>query len=119
MRVSVQRRRSMRRSGVASPARAVTLLIALAALLAAATAGSVLDTDSDGIPDDVDNCPAVPNEGQFDTDGDRVGNACDDCVQTADPDQADEDGDGVGDACDACPDTVEEDVLRPDGSLRL
>jgi len=76
------------------------------------------DRDGDGIPDDLDNCPTVANEGQFDTDGDGVGNACDDCVHVADPDQDDEDGDGVGDACDTCPDSF-EDVLRPDGSERL
>jgi hypothetical protein len=38
------------------------------------------DADGDGIPDEEDNCPLVPN-----------------------PDQADRDGDGAGDACDACP----------------
>lgn len=38
------------------------------------------DTDADGIPDAIDNCPNAPN-----------------------PDQADADGDGIGDACDPCP----------------
>jgi hypothetical protein len=38
------------------------------------------DTDGDGVPDSVDNCPFVYN-----------------------PDQADRDGDGVGDVCDVCP----------------
>ncbi|UCG31675.1 MAG: right-handed parallel beta-helix repeat-containing protein, partial [Phycisphaerales bacterium] len=38
------------------------------------------DTDGDGVPDTVDNCPDVAN-----------------------PDQADADGDGMGDACDAGP----------------
>ncbi|HEX2251728.1 MAG TPA: lamin tail domain-containing protein [Thermoanaerobaculia bacterium] len=42
------------------------------------------DADLDGVGDDVDNCPAVPN-----------------------PDQADADGDGLADACaDRCPGTV-------------
>jgi hypothetical protein len=41
------------------------------------------DSDSDGIPDDVDNCPATPNADQADTDGNGVGDAC-----------QDEDGDG-------------------------
>ncbi len=38
---------------------------------------NILDTDSDGIPDASDNCPAVANPGQTDTDGDGVGDACD------------------------------------------
>lgn len=36
-----------------------------------------LDTDGDGIPDDVDNCPLVFNPGQVDGDGDTFGAACD------------------------------------------
>jgi hypothetical protein len=35
------------------------------------------DTDGDGIPDLVDNCPNVANPDQKDTDGDGVGDACD------------------------------------------
>ncbi len=34
------------------------------------------DTDADGAPDCLDNCPAVPNPDQADGDGDGVGNAC-------------------------------------------
>ena len=41
------------------------------------------DTDHDGIPDAIDNCPANYNPGQEDADGDRVGNACDACPGTA------------------------------------
>ena len=40
----------------------------------------MVDSDGDGIPDGVDNCPLVHN-----------------------PDQRDRDGDGKGDACDPCP----------------
>jgi hypothetical protein len=35
------------------------------------------DTDGDGVPDHLDNCPRDPNPGQVDTDGDGVGDACD------------------------------------------
>jgi len=35
------------------------------------------DSDGDGIPDAVDNCPAVSNSGQEDADGDGIGDACD------------------------------------------
>ncbi|HVX91243.1 MAG TPA: thrombospondin type 3 repeat-containing protein, partial [Candidatus Paceibacterota bacterium] len=30
----------------------------------------VVDSDGDGIPDNVDNCPLTPNPDQADTDGD-------------------------------------------------
>jgi hypothetical protein len=35
------------------------------------------DSDADGVPDHLDNCPADVNGDQLDTDGDRVGDACD------------------------------------------
>ena len=73
----------------------------------------VTDGDGDGVPDDEDNCPTVPNPDQTDTDGDGMGDACDpdddndgvddgpdNCDLVANPDQTDTDGDGMGDACD-------------------
>ncbi len=35
-----------------------------------------VDSDDDGVPDALDNCPRVPNPDQPDTDGDGVGDAC-------------------------------------------
>lgn len=58
------------------------------------------DADGDGVEDDFDNCPFVPNRDQADRDGDGVGDACDNCPGNANPDQADADGDGIGDVCD-------------------
>src|SRR6185295_20337303 len=81
-----------------------------ARLLAAAACGAILacalscgggnavDTDNDGVRDDVDNRPPVPNppanpkDPQADSDGDGVGDACDNCPTAANPDQADQDG---------------------------
>ncbi|HEY3839607.1 MAG TPA: nidogen-like domain-containing protein, partial [Bryobacteraceae bacterium] len=37
---------------------------------------TVVDTDGDGIPDDLDNCPSVPNADQADSNFDGIGDAC-------------------------------------------
>ena len=93
------------------------------------------DTDSDGVPDYLDNCPTTHNPGQEDADTDGVGDVCDECTDTdgdgygnpgypantceddncpdsSNADQADLDGDGAGDVCD--PDDDNDGVL--DGS---
>ena len=60
------------------------------------------DGDGDGIPDSIDNCPAVANADQANADGDSQGDACD----------SDDDNDGVPDARDACPTQF---ATAPDG----
>lgn len=41
---------------------------------------SCVDSDGDGLNDDLDNCPSTRNPYQVDSDGDGIGNACDqDC----------------------------------------
>src|SRR4051794_6552320 len=50
------------------------------------------DTDNDGIPDSLDNCPTVAN-----------------------PDQRDHDVDGRGDVCDLCPHIAESMDVDNDG----
>ncbi|MEZ4391579.1 MAG: thrombospondin type 3 repeat-containing protein [Polyangiales bacterium] len=89
------------------------------------TPAPLVDTDGDGVFDDYDNCPAVPNPDQANADFDREGDACDsstsatdtdrdgvpdegdNCPRVANPMQEDADMDGMGDACDA--------VSDPDG----
>jgi len=64
--------------------------------------GAPILCEGDGVPDAVDNCPAVANAGQANSDADSLGDACDNCPTTANEDQSDLDGDGVGDVCDVC-----------------
>jgi uncharacterized protein (TIGR03382 family) len=47
-----------------------------------------LDSDGDGLPDSLDNCPDTPNPDQLDGDMDGVGDVCDACT--------DADGDSFG-----------------------
>jgi len=104
-----------------------------------------LDTDSDGLGDECDNCPydfdndldgdgvcyctlddctgvtnidncrLVSNPLQENSDGDTLGDACDNCSAITNEDQADGDGDGVGDACDNCAATANTDQADGDG----
>jgi hypothetical protein len=58
------------------------ITLACAALLAIGLsfgvgAGPIVDTDSDGVIDDLDNCTTVPNPDQCDLDLDGYGSACD------------------------------------------
>ena len=59
------------------------------------------DTDSDDVPDSIDNCPTVANANQANADGDSIGDVCDNCPNVDNPGQEDTDGDGEGDACDS------------------
>ncbi len=70
------------------------------------------DTDTDSIPDTLDNCVSVPNDDQRDVDTNGRGDACDDfdrdglindrdnCPEDPNRNQTDTDGDGIGDVCD-------------------
>jgi len=58
------------------------------------------DTDEDGIPNSLDNCPTIPNHNQANHDTDYLGDACDNCPNDNNNDQLDNDGDGLGDVCD-------------------
>ncbi|XP_072023180.1 uncharacterized protein [Amphiura filiformis] len=69
--------------------------------------------DGDRFGDACDNCPGDVNTDQADADNDNVGDACDNCVNDGNPDQSDSDGDGYGDACDRCP-GVRDELDDPD-----
>jgi hypothetical protein len=76
---------------------------------------SACDSDGDGLLDDVDNCPLVPNPGQENSDHDPLGDACDNCPDDSNPGQGDFDYDGVGGVCDNCPSVPNPDQMDTDG----
>jgi len=51
-----------------------------------------IDSDNDGRPDAIDNCPFLKNTDQADADGDGVGDKCDNCINTYNPKQFDSEG---------------------------
>jgi cadherin-like protein/thrombospondin type 3 repeat protein/FG-GAP repeat protein len=74
-----------------------------------------IDSDSDGLIDELDNCPNQANSDQVDTDNDSIGDVCDVDIDNDgvlnladvfpnDPNETtDTDGDGIGDNLDNCP----------------
>ncbi len=86
-----------------------------------------VDTDGDGVPDDVDVCPLVFDPGQENFDGDSAGDACDDdddddglfdgeeFLNGTDPLDPDSDDDGVLDGQDICPTVPDPGQQDSDG----
>lgn len=58
------------------------------------------DADADGITDNHDNCPFMPNPDQRDTNHDGRGDVCVMCPKALTPEQADFSRHGAGDLCD-------------------
>ncbi len=75
---------------------------------------STADADSDGVPDQLDTCPAKGNPDQRDRDGDRIGDVCDNAPGIPNVAQNDEDKDGVGDGQDNCPQVKNADQRDDD-----
>jgi outer membrane protein OmpA-like peptidoglycan-associated protein len=94
-----------------------------------------LDTDKDGVNDELDKCPNTPagefvnNDGcsdsQLDSDGDGITNNKDKCLLTpkgekvdangCSDSQKDSDGDGVNDLKDKCSSTIKGEAVNADG----
>lgn len=59
-----------------------------------------LDSDGDGVPDEIDNCPLILNTDQVDTDSDGQGDVCDLCPTRANFEPSEEVCGGGDDDCD-------------------
>lgn len=82
------------------------LATALALFVAGVAFAGPVDSDGDGITDDVDNCPSTFNPSQTNSDvaadapGDAHGDACDNCRDLCNTLQIDSNSDGCGNECD-------------------
>lgn len=98
----------VRRLAVIDPVTAVGVLVgpefALDDQLAENIAGlafvGVSDTDNDGVPDDIDNCPTEPNPYESCASGTDCLGSTNSCVGSVCREQHDNDDDGLGDECD-------------------
>ena len=70
----------------------------------------IADSDGDGLPEALDNCPSIANLDQADSDEDGAGDVCDNCPGLPNASQSDLDGDGAGDLCDDCPEDATDDA---------
>ena len=82
------------------------------------TVGCV-DSDNDGLNDDLDNCPDDNNPDQEDVDCDDIGDVCDPLIDCTEGVDCDNDCDGVYNQDDTCvdlPNPGQEDTLPPGGN---
>jgi hypothetical protein len=77
-------------------------------------APAAIDTDRDGVPNAVDNCPSTPNSDQSDVDGDGKGDVCDPC-----PGEPNDGCNQEGSAAEEIPAEAGGTVKTPDGALTV